>query len=362
MPDEQAAQPSRPDSTADVPSPARRRRDRAKKQRPVRDCRYFYENTSWRLTSTAVWVLLVIGGIVAVTLVGMSASDDFLGQANLQAMLRQFLLPALLVPGMVLIVLAGGVDLSVAAVAGLTAAVVTQCAPQVGAQAAVWRGLGVAAGIGLVNGLLVSVARIHGAVATLGSMFAVMGITQAVAKSASGPVPAESLGFIATLPDSSIPWIALGVVGVVGILLVQLTPVGRRPQQGEVREPLEGALARGLCTIVPYVLSGLAAGAVGVYLIKGAAAMTIAGGAGGYALPFIVLTAAVLGGTPVGGRHGTVLGGLLGCLLLVVGTNVANLKQVPAEQVLIGHGAVLLVAAVLVRMFFGVVSWRFERK
>jgi ribose/xylose/arabinose/galactoside ABC-type transport system permease subunit len=79
-------------------------------------------------------------------------------------------------------------------------------------------------------------------------------------------------------------------------------------------------------------------------------------------LAFLALTAVVLGGTPLGGGHGSVLGGLLAALLLIVGGNVAVLKQAPAENILIAQGAILLAAALLGQIFFGFVAWRFERK
>lgn len=368
MPDDEP-KAAQPDSTTDMPAALKRkRREKLKKPKPVRDARYFYENARWRFVSTAVWELLLIGGLVATVLAGMAASDEFLGQARLTKMLGEFLVPAMLVAPMVLIIAAGGIDFSVAAVAVLAGILVGTWAPEIGPQQALLRGLGVAAGIGLVNGLLVSVVRIHGAIVTLGTMFAVTGVCQLLGKGAAAgasgsAAKSEGLGFLATLPGSPIPWIALAVCGVIGVLLVQCTPMGRRPKPGEVRDPVEGRFARGFYTTLPYLLSGLAAGCVGVYLhVASPASVQIAGGTVPYTLVFLVVTAAVLGGTPVGGGHGTVLGGLLACLLLVVGGNVAALKKVPLEQVVIAQGAILLAAALLARIFFGIVSWRFDRK
>jgi ribose transport system permease protein len=348
----------------EMPEPKRPLRRRSK---PVRDARYFYEDRTWRHVPNAIWLVLLIGGLVAVGLMGTGSSGEFLGSANLTAMLKQFLVPALLVPPVVLVVLAGGIDFSVAAVAALTGLLVGSWAPQLGPQDALFRGLGIAAAIGLANGLLVSVAKIHGALVTLATMFVVSGacpliLKERAAAGASAPAP-ESLGFLASWPDSAVPWIALGVVAVACILLVQLTPFGRRPKAGEVREPVESGLARGFYTTVPYVLSALVAGYVGVYQhVATQPAVGVAGALPTYELAFLVLTAAALGGTPLGGGHGTVLGGLLATLLLIVGGNVAVLKQVPAENLLIAQGAILLGAALLGQVFFGYVAWRFERK
>jgi ribose transport system permease protein len=373
MPDEQAA--SKPTQQPDAESKeavrerVARRRKKRKKEKPVRDARYFYENTRWRLISTAVWVVLVIAGLVAVVLSGMSVSDDFGGEASLTNMLQTFLLLGMLVPPMVLIIAAGGLDLSIAGVAALAGGLLSLWAGDCGPQAALWRALGIAAGVGLVNGLLVALFRIHGAVVTLGSLFACLGVTSLLGVGGSGggaessEAAADQFGSLANLGDSAIPWIALAVCAVIGIVLAQFTPMGRRPKPGEVREPVEGGFARCVYTAVPYLLSGLAAGAVGVYatIVPGPELSVLPPGLPAQ-VALLVATAAVLGGTPVGGGHGTVLGGLIACLLVVAGLNVAQVHGLELSAIIIGAGGALLAAALLTRMYFGLIAWRFDRK
>jgi ribose/xylose/arabinose/galactoside ABC-type transport system permease subunit len=76
----------------------------------------------------------------------------------------------------------------------------------------------------------------------------------------------------------------------------------------------------------------------------------------------LVATAAVLGGTPVGSGHGTVLGGLVAGLLVVAGLNVAQVHGAQPNEIVIGAGGALLAAALLTRIYFGLIAWRFDRK
>lgn len=344
--------------------------------RPV-EALHFYKNTLWRLAPTAVWVLLILGGIGAVVYTGTAADSSFLERPRISKMLAEFLVPALLVPAMVLIIAAGGIDLSIGTVAILSAYLVTFFLPRYGANRAALTAIGIAAGVGLANGLLVSLFRIRAAVATLGTMVAAAGVATLVLASPAAQAGAalEAPGFLATLTTTSkLPWGVLIGFAVVGSILVQLTPFGRRPRPTDP-EPRECAAARLFYTTVPYLFSGLAAGCVGVYLAAGptaghtlpllsssAATDTIpAFVACGTILLWLVIAPVLLGGTPPGGGFGTVLGGLLAALLLVLGANLAALKQVPEAHVLIGRGAVIVLAALLSRCFFGIFAWRYRK-
>jgi len=81
---------------------------------------YFYENAKWRLLFSLAWIGLLAVGLLALLRFGGAAESHFFTGANFRFLTDQFLVIALLVPAMVMIVGAGGLDLSVGAVMGLT--------------------------------------------------------------------------------------------------------------------------------------------------------------------------------------------------------------------------------------------------
>ena len=84
---------------------------------------YFYENTKWRLLFSLTWIVLLLVALVALLGFGGATHDQFSAVGNLRFLTDQFLVIALLVPAMVMIVGAGGLDLSVGAVMGLAGVV-----------------------------------------------------------------------------------------------------------------------------------------------------------------------------------------------------------------------------------------------
>ena len=337
----------------------------------------FYENTRWRLFSTAIWWLILILGILAVGFRGHQLSEEpFLGTDNLMALLEVMIVPALLVAPMVMIVAAGGLDLSVAAVATFTAFLLKWLLPgQATAQNALLIALGVAAGIGLLNGLLVVLTRANGALVTLGTLLALPGAMIVLERYGACTQNRADLDFIREFTlVSGASWAALGVLLVLGIVLMQFTPVGRRPRPEVAREN-ESCLGRGFYKVLPYVLSGLAAGCVGVLLLaESPDAMSLGVprklcnllGESAYTsvpnnLAALVILAAILGGAPFGGGFGSAVGGVLATILLVVASEVALLcgVYIPALALL---GGLIVAAALLMRIYFGLYSVGFRGK
>jgi len=246
---------------------------------------------------------------------------------------------------------------------------------QATAQNALLIALGVAAGIGLVNGLVVVLTRANGALVTLGTMLALPGAAVVMERYGSCTQSCADLDFAGSFTLlSGASWGALGVMVVLGIVLMQFTPVGRRPRPEAAKER-ESCFGRGVYTTLPYVLSGLAAGCAGVLLLaESGEAMSLGVprklcnllGEGAYTavpnnLAALVVVAAILGGAPFGGGFGSAIGGVLATVLLVVASEVAALSGVyiPALALL---GGSILAAALLVRIYFGLYSVGFRGK
>jgi ribose transport system permease protein len=313
----------------------------------------FYQSTGWRLAALAIWIGLACLLVVIVLVAGWLTSPAAFGWAGVQVVLAQMLPLALMMPAMVMIVAAGGVDLSVGAVAALAGVLIALLVESSGLHygLAVTVALLAAGGVGLVNGALVGAARVPGVIVTLGMMAAIRGLAYTVSqervvyvsRGAMGGVPASTWAF----------WAIFAVVLLGGIALVQLTPFGRRPAPG-ADERRESAVARAFYVGCPYVLSSVMAALAGAAWV---ARMQVGEASLGMGYELEVLLAVTVGGTCLGGRFGTVLGGMVGVLfvgflrhLLVVGGLSSGFMQLTM-------GSGLLVTAVMLRVYY----WLVER-
>ncbi|WP_432491752.1 ABC transporter permease [Kineococcus auxinigenes] len=274
----------------------------------------------------------------------------FTSPENLQSILVAAAPFALIALGQTLVILTGGIDLSVGsviAVAGMTGAAVAKANP-----GQVWMTVLAAMAVGLlagaINGVLVSRVDVPPFIATLGMLTAASGIAYVIGGGAPiNGLPAE-FGRIANTEvlGLQIPVIVM-IIGIVGLAVVmRRTSYGMRVYAvggNRVAAEIAGVNTRRTLFSV-YAISGLLAGLSGVML----ASRVISGppnlGAG-YELDAIA--AVVIGGASLMGGRGTVWGTALGLLLIQTLNNGLDLLLVPAywQSVITG---VLIVAAVAV--------------
>lgn len=266
-----------------------------------------------------VAVLLFLFGI----LLGISTSTFFTA-ANLMNIALSFSWYVIAAFGALMVIIVGGIDLSVGAVMAL--------AGMIGAMAldfglplplALLCGLGSGALVGLINGLLVGRTGLPPFMVTLGTM----GITRGVVLSLTSGAPVVNLspGFrylgqgSITLGTVAIPmpvvWMSL--IGIVMNVLLQQTVLGRYIYTVGLSERalrVAGVSPRRVKTVV-YTLSGVLAGLAGLILTArlGVAAPMAASG---YELD--IIAAAVIGGASLFGGQGTVAGVILGASLIQV--------------------------------------------
>jgi ribose transport system permease protein len=295
---------------------------------------HFYENTAWRLGASLIWVGLVVVLTVIVIIWAVSSQ-----QFNMKFIATNLLTIGLIVPAMVMIVSAGGLDLSVGSVIALVSVVVVALMQDLPPVVAVVLGLGIALVIGLINGALVGLARIPGVLVTLGMLALARGIAFVMSEGRSMPLEGntQALDF---LPVAG--WILFVIVGLGSVLLVQLTPFGRRPDPCQ-SEQAESWLLRALFVGVPYIFSSLMAGFAGILLLQ---RLRIGMPTIGTNMELNVILAVIIGGTCLGGRFGTVIGGLLGAvfvaflqyLLVVVNASAYMQQVVSGAFLLVGGG------------------------
>lgn len=262
-----------------------------------------------RLDSTAIvlgiLVLVIIVGAILVATVGRS----FFSPGNIRDILTGMSVLGLVAIGQTLVILGASLDLSVTYVMSLASLIAaTTMAGSAGNIAwAVTLTLLVCAGIGLANGLIVTVLKVNGFIATLGTGLILQGVLNTSFQGSAGAVPWEFQLIGATglgpVPVSTIIMIALAVVV---WFLLDRTRTGAH--LFAVGGDLEVARLSGLRTRTPliaaHVLCSLFAGLAGLLLASrlGVGSPTV-GQQGGYAL--LSIAAVVLGGTLLMGGRGS---------------------------------------------------------
>lgn len=293
----------------------------------------------------SVLVALVVLGLL-LTL----GTPKFLSPYNLEIVVRQIAFVAIVAMGQTLVLLTGGVDLSVGSVAGLCGIVgamlmtSTQLDPYLCALLAVFLG----ALLGSVNGVLVAYLRVNAFIATLamGEVFAGLVLTITKGYPVTG-IP-ESFGFLGrgTLAFLPVPAVVmLGGAAVLSFFLARV-PHGRNIYAvggNEAAARLAG-IDVGAVKVSVYALSGLFAALAGTMFVSRANAGQPTIGPS-WLLPSI--TAPILGGTSLLGGEGTILGTIIGATLMGVLANGIVLMDISPywERVITGAA---VIAAVLV--------------
>lgn len=271
---------------------------------------------------------------------------SFRSVGNVQNILLQTSINSLLAVGATLIILTGGIDLSVGSIlgfAGIVAALLGKTPGSGPFFIALAAGIGTGLGLGAINGALVAYVRIPPFVVTLG----MMSIARSLAFVASQGQPISNLSneFLAIGQGSflNVPYpIFISVVTFVvfGIVLAR-TRFGRYVYAVGGNE--EAALVSGVDTraikLAVYSLSGLLAGLGGVVLAARATAGISTNGEG-YELTAIA--AAVIGGTSLSGGRGSLLGTVAGVLIIGIMVNSLDLLNIsPFYQGLI-QGTIII--------------------
>lgn len=301
---------------------------------------------------------------LAVLVLAMSLlSDRFLTSENGWNILRQISVNLCLSIGMTLIILTAGIDLSVGAVLALSGAVAAGLLKHGVAVAAlgvtleftvfgtIVAGLLVGAAAGWFNGIAITWFRLPPFVATLGMFSIARGLTMLW----TGGFPITGLGpafgFLGTGVFVRVPmpvWICGVLVGIF-VVVTNRTRFGRYIYAvgGNERAALLSGLPVGRIKRAVYTLGGLLAGAAG--LIVTARLDSAQPNAGlGYELDSIA--AVVIGGTSLSGGRGSVVGTVLGCLIIGVLNNGLFLLDVSPFWQQVVKGFVILAAVAVDRM------------
>lgn len=289
--------------------------------------------------------------LLALVITGAIVSPSFLSAGNVRSMLLSSAILMIFAVGQTFVISTAGIDLSVASIAqlaGITLGllVVAGWAPEV----AILIAIGVGASAGALNGILVSRLKITDFIVTLGTFSAFSGLTLLLSDARPQRVSSSTLSAIATGgvgPVSYLLLIAL-VVATVGYIVMFHTPFGSHVLAiGGNRKAGEAlGLSFTGVKVGVYAVSGTLAAVAGVLLVArlGAAEPTA-----GSAYQLTSIAAAVLGGVSLFGGKTSIIGPLIGAIVLTGVVNLLTIAGVPVYYQPIAVGAVVVLAAYLRR-------------
>ena len=273
----------------------------------------------------------------------------FLTASNLVNVAQQSSINAILAAGMTLVILTGGIDLSVGsglAVAGVAA--VWLASKGVPGIVDVVAGLVVGSLCGLLNGVLIAKFKLLPFIVTLGALTYLRGAAYVFTGAYPIVVPTLSFGFLGNGFVGPLPWpvvIAL-IVYIVGYIVLTRTIFGRHVYAiggNEQAARLTGINVDRTLLLI-YTISGLCMGIAGLVY---SARLLSAQPTGGQSYELYAIAAVILGGTSFTGGVGSIVGTLIGALIIGVLNNGLILMNVPFFYQLIIQGAVIIIAVLL---------------
>lgn len=279
-----------------------------------------------------------------------SRTNRFLTGSNLSLIVQQVMVVGTLAIGQTMVILTSGIDLSAGWVMALGGIVMTTLAVNFGIPPILALGLGIllCVGIGLVNGLLVTVIKLPPFIVTLGTVSIAQALTLIISNAQTVTnVPAEmtALGSTFKIFGTSITYgsVLMLILFIIVWFVLQYTTLGR--QVYAVGDNPEAARLAGINTT--RVLLGVYASAAFLYAIGAIllVSRTSVGdpNAGGDAA-MSSITAVVLGGTSLMGGRGNLLGTLVGAMIIGVFINGLTLMGVPSIYQLLITGILVILA------------------
>lgn len=309
----------------------------------------FHRIAAFREGGTLVLLLLVV-------IFAVAKEPRFLEAKTISSILLWMPLLAVIGMGQMLVIVTRGIDVSVGSIVGLAgigAGMLFREMPGLNLFVGTLAGVGIGLLLGAINGLAISWARVPPIIATLGTLSAYRGLTFIVSGGRqidSNHIPPAltqtTIDGPVRLGGVTLPWILIYALLIAGAMawFVRRTRTGRdiyalgsHPEAARLR-----GIPVGRTTFIVYAITGALAGFAGV--LYAARYGFVNPATAGQGMELSVIAAVVIGGTKVTGGSGTVLGVLLGCLLLGTINVALAVLGIAATWQLLVYGAVILIA------------------
>ena len=273
-------------------------------------------------------------GLIVFSVIVAFINSRFMTTSNILNILRQTSINAVIATGMTFVILTGGIDLSVGSILGFSGAVAAMMlASGVDSIIAIPVALIVGLVVGALNGVLISKGKLQPFIVTLATMTMLRGATLVFTdgKPIGTGFEANSKlfawfgnGYVLGIP---VPIIVIIVTFLVALFVLTQTKIGRYVYALGGNE--EATKLSGISTdkvkIFVYAISGMMAALAGIIITSRLSSAQPTAGSG-YELDAIA--AVVLGGTSLAGGTGTIVGTMIGALIIGVLNNALNLMDV----------------------------------
>jgi ribose/xylose/arabinose/galactoside ABC-type transport system permease subunit len=292
-----------------------------------------------------------LAALILLLLINVAFTPNFAAYDNFRNILVQVTPTMLVAIGMTFVIATGGIDLSVGSIMAIASAI-GAVSLDYGATVAVLLALVVALAIGIFNGLLISGFKIQPIIITLALLISGRGIAQVISN--GGQVISFSdptFGFLGQGLVFGIPFqiILLVVVTAFAIFLLRSTVFGRYVIAVGGNE--EAARLSGIrvnrTKITVYAISGFLAGLAGLIYTARLGASDASKVGDGIELDAIAAT--VVGGTSLSGGRATIVGTVIGALIMIVITTSFNMNNLKFPYSLVIKAAIILFAVYIQR-------------
>jgi ribose/xylose/arabinose/galactoside ABC-type transport system permease subunit len=296
------------------------------------------------LAAYGIWIALAVLVIVAT-----AGSPAFLTGANIKNILQSMAILGIVSVGQTFVIISGGIDLSVGMLMGLVTVLtngIMNGDPRLAGQMVVL-GIAIGLGVGLFNGTMLILTRIHPLILTFGMLSVLEGVIFLYTNQTIGIAPSNfrqiAEGSVGPIPAL---FLIMAIVVLLAWIVLTRTTFGRYVYAlgGSEEHARRSGIGVRRMKLSIYTISGLCAGIAGIGLAaRLGSGYTLAGQ--GFELDSIV--AVVLGGTSLAGGRGGVLGTAGGVLFLTILSNALNLMGISSYTQQVVKGTVIVAAVVL---------------
>lgn len=300
--------------------------------------KYFKDNIGIIIALVAMFIFLTVFP---------TTRSTFLTPKNMFNILRQNASNLFLATGMTMVIILGGIDLSVGSVIALSGVVAAGCVVNFGLPEAVGfiAAIAVGAAVGLFNGFIICKTDIPPFIVTLASM----NITKGIALVLTGGAPIRCMtdafkfpgaGYVGPVPT---PVILMFIIFILAALMINKTQLGRHIYAigGNVQAAKFSGISVQKVKFIVYAYTGVMAGIAGVVI---ASRLYSGQPTAGDGAEMDAIASVVVGGTSMSGGSGRIGGTLIGVLIIGVLNNGLNLMGVDSNFQYIVKGLVILLA------------------
>ncbi len=300
---------------------------------------------------------LVIALLLLIAVGAITSGDRFLDLDNALTILRLATVIGVISLGMTFVITAGGIDLSVGSVMGLSTIVATLSGIQAAADSSSWLlmvlvAVAVGGAAGLVNGVVIAYGRVVPFMATLAMLVAARGLAELLSNKQTQII--DVIDFKEFFRGDlfgidPLIWM-FAIAAAVAWFLLSRTTFGRRTVAlgGNFEASRLAGLKVKRHTVMLYVLAGLAAGIAGVMMLGRTGVGTSTHGT---LYELDAIAAVVVGGTLLVGGRGTIMGTVLGVLIFSTLTNVFTQNNLSTSVQAVTKGAIIVIAVLLQQRF-----------